>query len=128
MFSVFFHMSEFMTNVIFGIIERVVVGKKPAFVEEFRITFRHDDYGWVLGAVGDSAFAEYRGRSIIFKPRIPILHQTETIAEMKFQKEGGTHERVFVHWRDVASDNFFKDVEALFKRVQQQKQVPRGGS
>lgn len=128
MFSVFFHMSEFMTNVIFGILERVMLGEKPAFVEEFRLTFAKDDYGWVLSAVGDSAFAEYRGKNILFKPRIPVLHRTETVSEMPFIKEGATHERVFVHWRDVASENFFRDVETLFKRVQQQQKVPRGGS
>ena len=43
MFSVFFHMSEFMTNVIFGILERVMLGEKPAFVEEFRLTFKKED-------------------------------------------------------------------------------------
>lgn len=124
MFSVFFHMSEFMINVIFAILEKVMLGEKPAFVEEYRFTLQKPEHGWVMSAIGDEVFAEYRSKNLFFRPKLSVLHQTEAIKNMRFIREPIPHERIYMHWRETASDTFFKDVEALFKRIQAQE---RGG-
>jgi len=116
-------MSEFITNVLLNIVEKIVIGEKPAFVEEIHLTFRKPEHGWVVAAVGDQVFAEYRGKNILFRPRFSILHETDAIRNMHFIRKPTAHERVYIPWREAASDNFFKDIEALFKRAQKQEKV-----
>jgi len=130
MFSVFYHMSEFMVNVLFGIAERVFL-KKPTFVEEYKITLKNLDRGWILSTVADRRYAEYRGKNIMFRPKFAFLHETSTVKKLPTIVEQRKPEAVYVTWSEVASDDFFKDVEVLFKRVRERQGVAgttgRGG-
>lgn len=118
MFSVFFHMSEFIMNVLFGIVERIAIGKRPTFVGEVHLTIMKPEHGWVVAAVGDQVFAEYRGKNILFRPKFSIMHETDAVKGLYFIRKTPSHEKVYISWKEAASDNFFKDIEALFKRVQ----------
>jgi hypothetical protein len=120
-------MSEFITNVLFNIFERLVLGEKPTFVEDVHLTIKMPENGWILGAIGEQVFAEYRGRNILFRPKFSVLHETDTLKDIHFIRQHTDHERVYITWREAASDNFFKDVEYLFRRVQKQESRAEGG-
>jgi len=117
-FSVFYHMSEFITNVVFELLSRYVLGERPAFEEKFGLTVQIPEHGWVPSAIGNQVMAEYRAKNFHFMPRFTILHETDTVRGMKFIREQRPHERVYVSWRDVASEDFFKNVESLFRMAQ----------
>ncbi len=120
MWSVFFHMSQFILDVVFSIIERYI-GEERAFVEEVKLTFGQPQSGWLFGAISNDAFAEYRSRNFLFRPRVTLMHETEAMKLVTVVTESRPHERVYVSWKEAASDDFFKDVETLFKRVQKVK-------
>jgi len=128
MFSVFFRMSEIITNILFGISERLFIKKKP-FVEEYKIRINPLRRGWIFTQTANRYFAEYRGNAIMFRPRLALVHETDTIKRLPFTVEKVEPERVYVSWREVASEQFFKDVEELFKvaRGEGKKVAPATG-
>ena len=117
MYSVFFKMSEIISNVLFGIAERIFLREKERFREEYRITIKPVSQGWMFTQTADKYFAEYRGNRILFRPRFAILKESELLRNLPVTREKREPERVYVSWREVASDEFFKDVEELFKVV-----------
>ena len=117
MFSVFFRMSEIISKILFGISERLFIKREKPFVEEYKLRINPLERGWMLTQTADRYFAEYRGKAIMFRPRLPVIHETNTIRRLPFTAGKREPEKVYVSWREVASEQFFKDVEELFKRV-----------
>jgi len=116
MYSVFFKMSEIITNVLFGIAERAFLKEKRGFREEYRLTIAPLQ-GWALTQTADRYFAEYRGNRLKFRPRFAILTESESLKGLPLVTGKREPERVYVSWKEVASDDFFRDVEELFKMV-----------
>ncbi len=117
MYSVFFKMSEIITNVIFGIVERIFLKEKEMFRVEYKLSIRPTE-GWLFTQTADRYFAEYRGRELLFRPKFPLLRESESLRRLPTVAEKREPERIYVTWREVASEDFFKDVEELTKRIQ----------
>jgi len=119
-YSVFFKMSEIISNVLFGIAERIFLKEKERFREEYRFTIK-PSHGWIFTQTADKYFAEYRGNRILFRPRFAILKESEHLKNLPVTSEMREPERVYISWREVASEEFFKDVEELFKALERGK-------
>ncbi len=129
MYSVFSQMAVFIVEIAIAIAEKLFLKKEEVFVPEIRLTFETPGYGWVAGAIGDMRFTEYRAKNFLFRPRMSVMFDTETVRSMKFVRELGEHERIYVSWKEAASDEFFKEVQTLFKRMKKEEVAPatKGG-
>jgi hypothetical protein len=67
-----------------------------------------------LNLVRSGEFAELRGRHA-FYPKFLV----EEGMKVKEQAEG---ERIYMSWRELASEKFFEDVEKMFEMLQKRKQ------
>ena len=117
MYSVFFKMSEIISNVLFGIAERIFLKERERFREEYKLTIKPVSQGWLFTQTADKYFAEYRGNKILFRPKFAILTESEFVKKLPTTREKREPEKVYVSWKEVASEEFFKDVEELFKVV-----------
>jgi len=116
MYSVFFKMSEIFTNVLFGIAEKIFLKEKP-FKEEIKYTLKPIDSGWIFTQTADKYFVEFRGKRLLFRPKFAIIRETDELRKLPVVRGKTEPERVYVSWKEVASDEFFKDVETLFRMV-----------
>lgn len=114
MYSVFFKMSEIFSNILFGIAERVFLKEKQPFKDVVKYTLDGLDVGWIFTQTADKYFAEYRGKRLGFRPKFALLTETQT-KNLTVLRGRTEPERVYVTWREAASEDFFKDVEQLFK-------------
>lgn len=121
MYSVFFKMSEIFSNVLFGIAERLFLKEKP-FKEEAKYTLRLDG-GWRYKQAADKYFLEFRGRWLNFKPRFAVLQESDSIKTLPKLVGKTEPERVYISWKELASDEFFKDVDVLFRMVGEREKV-----
>ena len=117
MYSVFFRMSEIITNILFGLFEKMMLKEKETFKEMSKYSLSLTDKGWIYTQQADRYFVEYRGNKLMFRPRIPVIHETESIKRIPVILGKSEPERIYISWKEAASDEFFKDVEALFKMV-----------
>lgn len=117
MYSVFFKMSEIISNILFGVAERIFLKEKERFREEYGLTIKPLSQGWMFTQTADKYFAEYRGSRLMFRPKFAVLTESELLRKLPVVTGRREPERVYVSWREVASDDFFKDVEELFKVV-----------
>lgn len=124
MYSVFFKMSEIISNVLFGIAERIFLKEGKRFREEYKLTIKLPQ-GWLPTQTADKYFAEYRGRNILFRPRFVVLSESE-MKKLPRIGEKREPERVYVSWKEAASEGFFKDVEELFKVVGKERKSVEG--
>ena len=120
MYTVFYYMGEFISKVIFKILESLT--KKPLYKEEYRLTLEKvRESGWIGGAVAYTPYIEYRSPNLLFRPRLWIYHETEAVKNLQFLKDLREHETVYVGFKELASDNFFKDVTELFKLLRKEQ-------
>jgi len=118
MYSVFFKMSEIITNVMFGIAERLFLKGEEGFKVEYRLSLRPTAQGWMFTQTADRYFAEYRGIRHLFRPKFPILVESEMLKRLPVTAERREPEKIYVSWREAASEGFFRDVEELAKLIQ----------
>jgi hypothetical protein len=99
-------MNDFVNFVVDAVLK--VLLRRPA-KEEVSVSLAP-----ALNLVRSGEFAELRGRHA-FYPKFLV----EEGMKVKGQAEG---ERIYLSWRELASDKFFEDVEKMFEMLQKRKQ------
>ncbi|MEM2029886.1 MAG: hypothetical protein QXV35_00940 [Archaeoglobaceae archaeon] len=103
MYSVFYYMGEAISTIIIAIAERLY--PRPFFEEKIELNIYEER------AMKDGNFAVVDTRYLPFRPR--LLADGIKAEEKK--------ERVYITWKELASDKFFEDIEKMFERLEKSK-------
>ena len=116
MYSIFFKMSEIIVNITFALLERIFLKKEETlFKEQIGITIAPTT-GFAIAQEIDRYFAEYRGKYLKFKPKFPVYTERD-IKKLPLTRGKMEPEALYISWKELASDTFFKDVEVMFKKL-----------